>query len=228
MCHILLEDSEHIVRKEAALAIGVIVEKNELISDMMTKFYDSMTHSVTNEDNADVRKNALQFWSNIINKHLSLQGMTDNDFPEATFSKELKKIVILDETEIKKRLVKVMYQLSENGCLSILRIASEDSSTKVIATVEKIVRKLLDLLYKYEVSVTDLEKAENTYSIKLNNKELLENMLSKKVSSRKVLIPKQFLDSMNDFLYPCQNIIEKRDGIKIILDQLMASNAMGT
>lgn len=69
----------------------------------------------------EVKVNGLKFWKNVIYTHLTDQGMLDGSFPNVTFSKEHKKIVSLDETEIKQRLNKVLDELAKQNCLGVKR-----------------------------------------------------------------------------------------------------------
>lgn len=68
----------------------------------------------------EVKRNALEFWRHFIKSHLTDQGMLDGHFPNMTFSKEHRKIVSLDETEIKQRLSKALDELSRQRCLGVI------------------------------------------------------------------------------------------------------------
>lgn len=67
----------------------------------------------------EVKINALAYWSQYIDSHLTDQGMLDGCFPNVTFSKEHKKIVSLDEMEINRRLNKVLDELAKQSCLGV-------------------------------------------------------------------------------------------------------------
>lgn len=67
----------------------------------------------------EVKVNALQFWSQFINAHLNDQGMLDGIFPNVTFSKEHRKIVVLDGDEIRRRISKALDKLASQNCLSV-------------------------------------------------------------------------------------------------------------
>jgi len=69
----------------------------------------------------EVKTNALTFWSHVIKFHLTNQGMLDDSFPNVTFSKENKKIVALNETEIKRRLNKALEKLAKQNCLGVCK-----------------------------------------------------------------------------------------------------------
>lgn len=68
-----------------------------------------MSHAAVTDLHWEVKVNALDFWHNVLERHLMDQGVIDGSFPKITFSKENRKIVTLNEIEIKRRLVKVSY-----------------------------------------------------------------------------------------------------------------------
>lgn len=67
----------------------------------------------------EVKVNALEFWKHFIKSHLTDQGMLDGSFPNVTFSKEHRKIVTLNDTEIKRRLNKALDELARQSCLGV-------------------------------------------------------------------------------------------------------------
>lgn len=67
----------------------------------------------------EVKTNALMFWDHFVKSHLTDQGMLDDSFPNVTFSKEHRKIVALNETEIKRRLNKALDELARQSCLGV-------------------------------------------------------------------------------------------------------------
>lgn len=67
----------------------------------------------------EVKISALKFWKHVIKSHLSDQGVLDGHFPKVTFSKEHRKIVSLNETEIKRRLNKALDELMKQNCLGV-------------------------------------------------------------------------------------------------------------
>lgn len=109
------QESEGIVRREIATLFAKIYVHQELPEDILQQFYNTMSHAAVADLHWEVKVKALDFWHSVIKKHLCHQGMIDGSFPNVTFSKEHKKIVVLDEREVKKRLIKVLHQLSEIG-----------------------------------------------------------------------------------------------------------------
>ena len=71
----------------------------------------------------EVKINALEFWRHFMKSHLTDQGMRDGCFPKMTFSKENRKIVSLDECEIKQRLNKALDELAKYCCLGVCVIS---------------------------------------------------------------------------------------------------------
>lgn len=103
----LHQESEGIVRKEIATLISVIYEYQDLPEHVIPRLYDIMTHAVMVDLHWEVKVKALNFWQKVLERHLMDQGVIDGTFPKITFSKEHRKIVTLNEIEIKRRLVKV-------------------------------------------------------------------------------------------------------------------------
>ena len=79
----------------------------------------AMTAAAVLDLHWEVKINALEFWREFIDSHLSDQGMLDGHFPNVTFSKEHRKIVSLNENEIKQRLNKALDELSRQNCLGV-------------------------------------------------------------------------------------------------------------
>lgn len=198
LIHTIYEEYDHIVRSEAAKLITIIYDQQNLSPEILVKFYDSMSYAATEDTSSNVRKNALQFWKIVIQKYLALQGMIDGEFPDVTFSKESKKIVILNDCEIGKRIVKVLHQLSEAGCLSVLKTALQDFKAEVCELAKNIVTDLYDLLKRYQVENYNIDSYSSKFSsFQLNN--FLEIDLSCKLKGRHILPPKLFLDHVRDY-----------------------------
>lgn len=73
----------------------------------------------------EVKVNALEYWSHFITSHFTDQGMLDGSFPNVTFSKEHRKIVALNEGEIKRRLNKALDEMAKQYCLGV-RVKKKD------------------------------------------------------------------------------------------------------
>lgn len=58
--------------------------------------------------------------------------MIDGSFPQVTFSRETHKIVNLDDSEIKARLILILNSLSDKGCFDVfVNCLNENSELKV-------------------------------------------------------------------------------------------------
>ncbi|KAJ8928354.1 hypothetical protein NQ314_019084 [Rhamnusium bicolor] len=153
---ILQKETEGIVRSQAATLIATIYEHQDVPAATLSQFYDIMTHAATADLHWEVKVNALHFWEKVINRHLMHQGMIDGTFPKVTFSKEHRKIVTLNEPEVRKRLIKVLNQLSETGCLAVLITAlQDDCDLEVSKTATKITKDFVKLLKDYNIGTCD-------------------------------------------------------------------------
>lgn len=125
-----------------------------------------MTIAATVDLHCAVKIKSLEFWNDVIGERLKNQGMIDGDFPDVTFSKERKKIVRLDEDEIKRRLNIVLNELNINGCLEVLvKTIQDDPDIEVIEVAVKITKQFVELLKKYK-----LLQQENRYIVGGNYK----------------------------------------------------------
>lgn len=200
MCKILQQEYNCTVRSEVATLIAIIYEEHNLTPDVLVKFYDIMSYTIDKDSNPIVRKNCLQFWKNVIQRHLTMKGMIDGAFPEVTFSKEARKIVVLTDDEIKRRLAKVLHELSQNGCLSALTKFTEDCVTEVVTTANKILNEFYDLLKQYNMNILDLE-SHNTIHLEDKLFELPKLMETNEciLNGRQMLRPDLFFEYAQNF-----------------------------
>lgn len=203
----MYEELYDIIREEVATFIAIIYEQHDLPLEICLKFYDTMSYTVTEDVHPTSRKNALQFWKNVMHQQLSVEGMIDGVFPEFTFSKDSKRIVVLNQYQVKKRLIKVLHVLSETGCLSALKTALQDSDIEVCKTVKGIVTELYDLLKKNRVQLVDL-KCHNATDCRIpvcSEGDFLDANICSKYKGRDILSPELFLDYINEYLKPIGN-----------------------
>lgn len=182
-----------------------------------------MSYAATEDTASSVRKSALQFWKYVIQKYLTVQGMIDGAFPGVTFSKELKKIVILNEVEIGKRMVKVLHQLSQAGCLSVLKIALKDCKNDVCEVARDIVIDLYDLIKRYQIEHYNFDcYSSNVDSFQANN--FLQYDLSCKLKGRQILLPKFFLGHLRNYFEMNTNKsrILKKPILESILEEILS------
>ncbi|KAI4456511.1 brca1-associated atm activator 1 [Holotrichia oblita] len=152
MIQMLNEETEAIVRTEAACLVKCIYEHQSFPVEMMDDVYKTMVSAATTDLHWEVKTNALDFWCKVILNHLQNQGMIDGRFPDVTFSKEHKKIVTLTEKEIKYRLSKVLYQLSQSGCLGVFVAAMQDDcDLEVMKTAAEKMKKIAKFFNLYNM-----------------------------------------------------------------------------
>lgn len=156
-----------------------------------------------------------------------MQGMIDGAFPEVTFSKDSRKIVVLNDSEVRSRLNKVLYQLSETGCLFSLKSALEDCDREVRAIVKDIVSDFYDLLKRYEVDIADLESySSKNLSEQCFDINIVESEFNYKLKRQHVLLPGRFLDYVKDYFKSNQNTTEVSDTLLIetILQEILCQD----
>ncbi|XP_060532230.1 uncharacterized protein LOC132705583 isoform X2 [Cylas formicarius] len=168
-CHgevynMLTNEPEPTIRNEAVVLISKIYKNRNTPEEDLLKIYASMEQVACTDKDAQVQSNAIRFWEIVIQKHLTKQGMVDGEFPEVTFSKELKKIVTITVYEIKKRLIDALNQLSYIGCLAIFVdiIQSKGTSQEVFTTALDVVTNFHELLRKYQITSEVIEESLTT------------------------------------------------------------------
>lgn len=164
---VLFNESEGIVRKEAMKTLAAIYEHRKIPAQYMNTLYSTLAHCVISDLHWEVKVEALRFWELEFKKQFTNQGMIDGTFPTVTFSKEFKKIVTLNEKEIKLRIMKVFRELSQRGCLGVmLKCLQEDCDLEVLKTAVCMVHNLLEQLKKYnfESMIDDMTKTPTSPS----------------------------------------------------------------
>lgn len=112
-----------------------------------------MTYAALDDLHWEVQLAALNFWKITIQSHLMYRGMIDGKFPSVTFSKEKRKIIVLNEKEIEKQLTAILNHLSSIGCLTVLNeCMKEDYNIEVMEQALLMAKDLLKILeyYKFE------------------------------------------------------------------------------
>lgn len=201
----MYEDIHDVVRQEVATLLAIIFDHHNLPLEIRLKLYDTMSYTVTEDMSPTSRKNALQFWRNVMKRQLSVEGMIDGVFPDVTFSKDSKRIVVLNQCEVKKRLIKVLQRLSETGCLAVLKAALEDCDTEVYQTVKEIVTELDDLLKKNRVQRIDFKFPHSTNLQMPVISDFSGFDIGKTYEGRNILPPEAFLDYLKEYLKPSQS-----------------------
>lgn len=159
------EETEAIVRSEAASLVAKIYKHQSFPEETMPQIYEMMAYAATLDLHWEVKIRAFEFWDTFITQQLNNQGMIDGAFPTVTFSKENRKIVTLTDTEIHRRLVKVLEQLSECGCLSVLLSAMQDDcDLEVVKVAVDTTKKLVQLLNRYKLTVQTYNRLPRSLS----------------------------------------------------------------
>lgn len=182
-----------------------------------------MKSASTQDFDTDVRKNALEFYEDMIYKHLKNQGMIDGAFPDITFSKESRKIVTLNDIEITKRLYKVLLELHENHCLIVLKEALlEDCCVSVVEKAVEITKKFRNILIQYKILSNPNEMSVSNVRVNgcvpyAERQEIVDflNFLEISLDTRVTNIKKWMkdIDGFNSLLDDMLNEYEHDDGV---------------
>lgn len=174
---ILRNNQEGIARKEACNVLCYFYQNLKLSTTFKQTLYEHMVSSALADFHWEVQLSALKFWRMVIHSLLSDQGMLDGTFPPVTFSRESRKIVTLTETEIQKRLIRILDELSSIGCLTVLvNLLHEDTEVDIMENALNISLELLNILNKYKVPNL-LEPVKNDV---ISIDELLNNIVEEK------------------------------------------------
>lgn len=184
MMNILYEESEGIVRKEAANLMTYIYEYHKFNASLLDSIFMAMFHAAAEDLHWEVQLAALQFWKKVISNQLSHQGMIDGIFPSVTFSTENKKIVKLNDAEIQQRLIKILNELALRGCLgALLCCMKDDSEVEVMENALEVIDELLELLNRYKI--TEIDKTSDKSSF-LSRPVFDENFLKNEAEIAKI------------------------------------------
>lgn len=163
----LRNNQEGIVRKEACYVLSDLYQNLKLTPTFKQSLYEDMVSSAISDFHWEVQIAALKFWRIVFLSLLTDQGMLDGTFPPVTFSRETRKIVTLNETQIQRRLIKILDELSSVGLLTILmKLLNDDTEVDVLMCALCLSQELLDILNKYKVPEC----------LKANSGETVENI----------------------------------------------------
>lgn len=150
--YLLKNESEAIVRREAVNLIKELYVHQKWSREVIDSMLRAMCVAAVFDLHWEVKTNALSFWDHFVKSHLTDQGMLDDSFPNVTFSKEHRKIVALNEREIKRRLNKALDELARQSCLGVLLVTlKDDSDFEVCKASAAIIGKLKTCLLKYKL-----------------------------------------------------------------------------
>lgn len=151
--HLLNNESEAIVRKEAVILMKELYIHYKWPKTVIDTMSRVMATAAVFDLHWEVKTSALEYWKQFIKSHMSDQGVLDGHFPKVTFSKEHRKIISLNETEIKRRLNKALDELAKQNCLGVLLVTLEDDSDfEVCRTSAAIIKQLKGFLLKYKLN----------------------------------------------------------------------------
>ncbi|XP_015121081.1 uncharacterized protein LOC107043881 [Diachasma alloeum] len=154
------KESEAIVRREAVDLIKELYVYRKWPKSTIDLMSTAMTEAAVLDLHWEVKVNALNFWKHFIKSHFTDQGMLDGSFPNVTFSKEHRKIVTLNETEIKRRLNKALDDVAKHRCLGVLLVTLEnDSDFEVSRSAADIIKKLQIYILKYKLNEPVVENS---------------------------------------------------------------------
>lgn len=210
---------------EIVTLLTIIYEQQETSSADKFILFDVMSYPTSKQSYKDVKIRSFQFWKKIVDQCLSSQGMVDGKFPEVTFSKVYKKIVNLNNLEIRRRLYLILDELSENGCLAVLSSAFDDEYD-----VQKAVMEIMDnffaLLKKYDI----LQKNYDLFNDSEENESLLATLeeigILSKVLGRKIVSPGLFLNKLNKqiLIFDKNEKTSTREELELLLEEILNDN----
>lgn len=146
-------ETEGIVRAQAATLLTTIFNYHDIEASVQKEIFACMSSAALDDLHWEVRLSSLSFWNDRVKLVLKHQGMVDNEFPKCTFSKESKKIVILTDVEIKRRILRALDELSAMNCLTVLKHAvSDDCDLQISKKGLEVSKILVDLIEKYNIA----------------------------------------------------------------------------
>lgn len=158
LINVLKNNSEGIVRKEALNVLTELYVNRKVTHNLSEMLYKVMSKAAVDDLHWEVQLAALQFWKHTIKLQFSNRGMIDGKFPSVTFSKEKKKIIMLNESEIEKILISIMYNLSIIGCLTVLhKCLNEEWNIKVVELAYSVTNDLVQILNCHRIALVQGE-----------------------------------------------------------------------
>lgn len=148
----LCNNQEGIVRIEACNVLCEVYQNIKVTPSFKLTLYEHMASSAMSDFHWEVQMSALKFWKVVIHSLLTEQGWLDGTFPPVTFSRESRKIVTLNEVEIRKILLRLLDELSAIGCLTVLlKLLHEDTEVEVMEAALVIAEEIQAILNQYKV-----------------------------------------------------------------------------
>lgn len=140
------------MRKEAVAVLTELYVNQKVTHSLREMMYKVMSTVAVHDLHWEVQLEALRFWRHAINFQFSNRGMIDGKFPSVTFSKEKRKIIMLNNREIERILMSIMNELSAIGCLTALhKCLNEEWHTDVMELAYSMINDLVQILDSYRI-----------------------------------------------------------------------------
>ncbi|KAL7307989.1 hypothetical protein TKK_0000077 [Trichogramma kaykai] len=163
---LITTEKEGIVRREAVSLLTNLYKHKIWPNEMVTCMAQTMAIAAVNDLHWEVKLNALLFWRLFMKNCLTDQGMQDDCFPPNLFCKEVRKIIILNEDEIKRRLTKTLDLLASHCCLGVLLTTLHDQSDfEVTKLAAMVIIELRTILTRYKIDAPIETKPEEIIPI---------------------------------------------------------------
>ncbi|KAF4519207.1 hypothetical protein B566_EDAN013501 [Ephemera danica] len=151
MTSILYQESEGLVRREAAAVVSSMLQCKRFSVEERERMNLVMAHAAVSDLHWEVKTNALDYWQSSIDHQMSEEGMLDGKFPSVTFSGPQRKIVTLDLKEVQSRLHRILTELARTSCLAVLLSAMHDPDLQVARKAAEILSSLQTLLREHSL-----------------------------------------------------------------------------
>lgn len=145
-------DEDVCVRIEATTVITSIYDL-DTIEDTSDNFCDIMSHLIFTSNEKKLKLKVLDFWHKVIDMFLRRFGIVDYHIPEATFSKQLKRIIHFNRQTIRNTFHSILSDLNQVGCLAIfIHIFSEENDFEICSATKNCYEGLIQLLKEHTIS----------------------------------------------------------------------------
>ncbi|XP_059475222.1 uncharacterized protein LOC132196521 [Neocloeon triangulifer] len=155
MMKILCQETEGVVRYPATSLANAMLLNDRLKAEEKEQLYSVMAAAAVGDLHWEVKVGTLQFWETSINQQLMTQGMIDGHFPEVTFSSSSRRIITLNEREIRNRLQHVLNELARIKCLAVLMSTLYDPDLHVVKKSAEITKQLLKHLDEHGLLIKE-------------------------------------------------------------------------
>ncbi|XP_066985282.1 BRCA1-associated ATM activator 1 [Macrobrachium rosenbergii] len=167
----ILWEGDAPVRRSAMCMVRELHAASKFSEEDLNDIVINIMQRSTEDDDDEIRLNALEFIHSHINEGLQKSGMVDGEFPAVTFKGG--KITKLDKHEVQKQILKVITWICDCGYLNCLLLCANDPVTAVAKKSREIFVFLNNLLSKYEMKTgAHLVKRRNFEDIDIQFKSV--------------------------------------------------------